>query len=111
MFGIYIGAYGTKVVKEVFIRLVTAVIILLCVLSRLIAVPVYLQQLGYLDFDSNYNEYFNTGSKAMLYVSGIAGCGLILFFVFRAYFQRRKIQASITAKIPGTTVKDFASKT
>ena len=31
--GIHIGVYGTKVVKEVMIRLVTSLIILLCVLS------------------------------------------------------------------------------
>ena len=37
--GIYIGAYGTKVVKEHFIRLVTGLIILLCVFSRGIAIP------------------------------------------------------------------------
>jgi len=56
--GIYIGAYGTKVVKEVAIRLVTALIILLCVLSRFVAIPMYLQQLGYLDFDPVYNYWF-----------------------------------------------------
>jgi hypothetical protein len=40
--GIYIGAYGTKVVKENLIRLVTAIIILLCVVSRAVNIPVYL---------------------------------------------------------------------
>ena len=44
LMGIHIGAYGTKVVKEVLIRLVTAIIILLCVLSRAIAIPMYLRQ-------------------------------------------------------------------
>jgi uncharacterized membrane protein YfcA len=111
LFGIYIGAYGTKVVKEVIIRLVTAVIIILCVFSRLIAIPIYLQQLGYVNFDSSYNVYFNAGSKAMLYISGISGCGLILFYVFKAYFQRRKIQASLTSKIPDTAVKNYAGET
>jgi len=100
LLGIYIGAYGTKVVKEVVIRLVTALIILLCVLSRLIAVPMYLQQLGYLDFNSSYNEYFNFASKLMLYLSGISGAALILYNVFKAYFKRQKIQASLTRTFP-----------
>jgi len=46
LFGIYIGVYSTKVVKEVLIRIVTGTVILLCVLSRAIAIPMYLRQLG-----------------------------------------------------------------
>ncbi len=102
LFGIYIGAYGTKVVKEIFIRMVTAVIILLCVLSRLVNIPAYLQQLGYLDIDPTYNTYFDLASKALLYASGITGGALILILVLKAYFQRRKIQTSLTKGIvPG----------
>ena len=51
--GIHIGAYGTKVVKEVVIRLVTGSIIMLCVLSRVVAVPSYLSKLGWLELDSS----------------------------------------------------------
>jgi uncharacterized membrane protein YfcA len=96
LFGIYIGAYGTKVVKEIFIRMVTALIILLCVFSRLVNIPAYLQQLGYLNIDPSYNSYFDLASKILLYASGITGGALILFFVLRAFFQRRKIQTSLT---------------
>lgn len=99
LFGIYIGAYGTKVVKEIFIRMVTALIILLCVLSRLVNIPTYLQQLGYLKMDPSYNSYFDLASKTLLYVSGITGGALILFFVLRAYLQRRKIQTSLTTSV------------
>jgi uncharacterized membrane protein YfcA len=98
--GIHIGAYGTKVVREVFIRLVTACIILLCVISRAITLPIYLQQLGYLKMNPAYNPTFNLVSKIVLYVSGIGGGGLILFFVFRAYIQRRRVEASLTRKQP-----------
>ena len=110
LFGIYVGAYGTKVVKEIAIRLVTALIILLCVLSRFIAIPMYLQQLGYVDFDPAYNDYFNTASKAMLYFSGISGALLILFFVLKAYFHRRKIQASFSAEYPLTVKEQLLEK-
>jgi uncharacterized protein len=108
LIGVYIGAYGTKVVKEVFIRLVTAAIILLCVISRAIAIPAYLQQLGYISMDPSYNAYFNGASKAMLYLSGGFGGFLILFFVAKAYFQRKKITASLTTRIPEKTIKQFA---
>ncbi|MCW9065696.1 MAG: sulfite exporter TauE/SafE family protein [Ignavibacteriaceae bacterium] len=110
LFGIYIGAYGTKVVKEVSIRLVTAVIILLCVISRFIAIPVYLQQLSIIDMKPAYNDYFNLASKAMLYLSGISGGLLILYYVFKAYFHRRKIQASFSAEYPLTIKEKLAEE-
>jgi uncharacterized membrane protein YfcA len=93
--GVYIGVYGTKVVKEILIRMVTAVIILLCVISRGIAAPMYLRQLGWISMNPEWDKYFNQGSKAMLFVAGISGAGLILYHVIRAYLQRRKIQATL----------------
>jgi uncharacterized membrane protein YfcA len=98
--GIHVGAYGTKVVREVAIRLVTAIIILLCVFSRFIAIPIYLQQLGYIDIDPDYNVYFNNASKALLYLSGISGALLILYYVLKAYIQRRRVEASLSAEFP-----------
>jgi TRAP-type C4-dicarboxylate transport system permease small subunit len=82
------------VVNEKMIRLATALIILLCVLSRGIAIPAYLRQLNFLAIDARWDNYFNGASKAMLYVSGIAGCGMILYHVFRAYRQRRRLQST-----------------
>jgi len=102
--GIYIGAYGTKVVREVFIRLVTAIIIALCVISRAITVPVYLQMLGYINMNPAYNETLNFASKVILYASGIGGGGIILFFVFRAYIKRRRVEASLTRTQPMANV-------
>jgi uncharacterized membrane protein YfcA len=101
--GIHVGAYGTKVVKEVFIRLVTGYVILLCVLSRGIAIPMYLRQLGYLDIDPSLDPYFNGVSKVMLYVAGISGVGLILINVFRAYRQRMQIHETLSFRREETT--------
>ena len=95
LIGIHLGAYGTKVVREVIIRLATSCIILLCVISRGINIPVYLRQLGYADFEAGLDKYFNVASKALLYASGIVGCVIILYFVFKAYLQRRKVHASL----------------
>lgn len=95
--GIYIGAYGTKVVKEKMIRVVTGLIILLCVVSRGIAIPMYLRQLGYLGFDEQWDAYFNNGSKAFLFISGISGVVVILYSVAKAYLRRQRIQASLAA--------------
>ncbi len=95
--GIYIGAYGTKVVKEVVIRLTTAVIILLCVASRGIAIPGYLNSLGWTSLGDNVIKYLNSASKIMLFAAGISGCGIILVNVARAYIRRRHLTATLRA--------------
>jgi hypothetical protein len=97
--GIFIGVYGTKVVKERLIRLVTGVIILLCVLSRLIATPIYLAQLGQITMvGPEHYDLLNTISKYFLYSSGLGGVGVILFNVIRAYLGRRRIYATLGTK-------------
>jgi uncharacterized membrane protein YfcA len=102
--GVYIGAYGTKVVKEVVIRLVTSVVILLCVISRGVAIPVYLRQLGFVQFDDVWAGQLNTVSKAMLFVAGFAGVLVIILHVVRAF--RR--QASVRRRLAETA--GFTSK-
>jgi len=95
LLGIYVGTYGTKVVKEVLIRIVTGTVILLCVLSRGIAVPVYLRQLGWIETSPYWDTYFNTASKLMLFTAGFTGTVIILYNVIRAYRQRRRIEHSL----------------
>ena len=93
--GIHLGVYGVKVVNEKYIRVVTSLIILLCVFSRIIAIPVYLRQLGYLNMDPGSDAYFNTTSKVFLFASGISGALVILMQVIRAFRQRRQIQKTL----------------
>ena len=95
LLGIFVGVYGTKVVKEVVIRLVTGAIILLCVLSRGIAVPMYLHKLGWVAMDPRWDGYFNAASKFLLFTAGTTGALIILFNVIRAYHQRRRIEHSL----------------
>jgi len=101
LIGIYLGVYGVKVVNEKIIRLVTSLIILLCVFSRIVATPIYLHQLGYLSIFPGWDRHFNLASKFFLFASGISGCLVILFFVVRAYRQIRKIQK--TLQVSGDT--------
>jgi uncharacterized membrane protein YfcA len=93
--GIYIGAYGTKVVKEIIIRIVTGVIIILCVISRAIAIPMYLRQLGYVEMNPEWDRYFNQASKIMLFAAGISGCAIILWNVFQGYRRRRQVASTL----------------
>ncbi len=102
LLGIYIGAYGVKVVKEVMIRIVTGALILLCVISRAIAVPMYLRQLGWINFNPDWDIYFNQASKAMLFLAGVSGMIIILYNVIKAYRQRRRIRTTLieTKEVP-----------
>lgn len=93
--GIHLGVYGVKVVNEKYIRVVTCLIILLCVVSRVIAIPVYLRQLGYLNMDAGWDAMFNLTSKFFLFASGISGALVILLQVVRAYRHRRRIQKTL----------------
>jgi uncharacterized membrane protein YfcA len=99
LLGIFIGTYGTKVVNEVIIRLVTGIIILLCVISRMIAIPIYMAQLEMIDFvpPSAYG-LLNDISKYLLYVSGIGGVLVILVNVVRAYIKRKQVYATLVVK-------------
>jgi uncharacterized membrane protein YfcA len=96
LIGIYIGVYGTKVVKEILIRIVTGVVILLCVVSRAVAVPAYLRQLGWVDMDAAWDPYFNMASKVMLFAAGISGCLIIFYHVLKSYRQRIRLQHRLT---------------
>ncbi len=95
--GIHIGVYGTKVVNEKMIRIVTGIIILLCVFSRAIAVPAYLRALGWLDINPDWDIYWNQASKVLLFASGISGVIVILVSVARAFRKRRRAQALLPA--------------
>lgn len=93
--GVYIGAYGTKIVKEIMIRLVTATVILICVVSRAAAMPVYLRELGRVSFSEEGVKYLNWTSKGLLFAAGIIGMGMILFLVVRAHRQRIRLQSRL----------------
>jgi len=103
LLGIFFGAYGSKVVNEVVIRLVTGLIILLCVFSRAIAVPIYLAQLNIWNLVEPASfPTLNAISKYFLFISGISGTGVILFHVFRAYIKKRRVYATIIEKPKAT---------
>ena len=95
LIGIHIGVYGTKVAKEQLIRIVTGVIIILCVISRAIAIPVYLTELGRMHLTESTMTSLELASKIMLFVSGLTGVGIILGTVVRAHHRRGKVQAKL----------------
>jgi uncharacterized membrane protein YfcA len=101
--GVLFGVYGTKVVKEVMIRLVTGVVILVCVVSRILAMPTYLRQLDMLHYDAAKDVYFAWASKGLLFASGLTGLLMIMFLVFRAHRRRIRVQAQLQECWAGRT--------
>jgi uncharacterized membrane protein YfcA len=89
--GIYVGAIGTALVKELYIRLVTAILILLCCVSRMLAVPSYLKDLELMQLSDMSAKWLEIGSKIFLFGSGIIATALIIFFTFRAHFQNERV--------------------
>ena len=82
--GIYFGAVGSHIVKELYIRMVTAVLILLCVVSRALAIPEYMVQLNLITMGEGSAVIFELGSKIFLFGSGIISTILILLWTFKA---------------------------
>ncbi len=113
LLGIFVGIYGTKVVKEILIRIVTGTVIILCVLSRGIAIPTYLRKIGWISIDPRWDVYFNVASKFLLFSAGTFGTLIILFYVIRAYRQRRVVERSLRGvqkAVPAKTAR-FGSET
>ena len=106
LLGIYIGVYGTKVVKEVVIRLVTSLVILICVLSRGIAVPIYLRQLGFVSFDPIWDGRLNQVSKFFLLAAGVSGTLVILYNVAVAFRRQSQIRKSLAEMVPVAGARD-----
>ncbi|AGK60427.1 putative permease [Archaeoglobus sulfaticallidus PM70-1] len=60
LIGVQIGAVGTTYVRQYYIKLAMAVVMLLVTVSRAFAVPGYLVELGWLSLDPGLVETFNS---------------------------------------------------
>lgn len=90
--GVYFGTYGTRILKERVMRLITGLIILLCVISRAIEIPVYLSKLDYWSLSGGTESLLSWLSHAVLYTGGVAGMVIILGAVLKSYRRRRAVQ-------------------
>jgi len=99
--GVHMGTYGVKVLSERMIRISTGVVILLCALSRAVAVPVYLKALGWVTYPPHMDAPLKLASTIILFGAGIGGAGFITFNVFKARAARRRIHATLLYGRPG----------
>jgi hypothetical protein len=54
--------------------------------------------------DPGLDPFLNGVSKALLYASGLVGAAVIIALVFRAYFERRRVHASLVATRTATEI-------
>jgi uncharacterized membrane protein YfcA len=85
LFGVQLGAIGTTFVKPYVIKVVMAAIMLIVAVSRALVVPVYLRELGKLDFSQQLAAFLTHASLAFLIAALCVGGAIIIGAMVRGY--------------------------
>ena len=85
LFGVQLGAIGTTFVKPYVIKLVMAAIMLIVAVSRALVVPVYLRQLGKVEFSREAATFLTYASLAFLVLALCVGGLIIVGAMVRGY--------------------------
>jgi uncharacterized membrane protein YfcA len=85
LFGVQLGAIGTTFVKPYVIKVVMAAIMLIVAVSRALVVPVYLRELGKLDFSREAAFFLSSASLAFLVLALCVGGAIIVGAMVRGY--------------------------
>jgi len=83
--GIQLGVIGTTYVKPFMIKVVMAAIMLIVVVSRGLAIPVYLAELGQLDIAPRTMEWLQIASFAFLLLALCTGGIIIIAAMLRGH--------------------------
>ncbi len=84
LFGIQLGAIGTTYVKPYMIKLVTAIIMLIVAVSRLLVLPVYLAQLEVLELGAGAARFLENLSFLFMVAALLVGAMIIIGAMLRA---------------------------
>lgn len=93
LIGVMLGAVGTQVVRGSQIKLVMVTVIALVGVSRLMMVPKYLSDIGYLTISKSAADACVTLSNVFLFGSGIVGSAIILTWMFQALRRAKTCDA------------------
>ncbi|ACV61897.1 protein of unknown function DUF81 [Desulfofarcimen acetoxidans DSM 771] len=85
LLGLTLGAIGTRVVRGFQIKIVMTSVIAVVAISRVLMVPVYLNDLGSLSMAKAMHDNLTLASNLILYASGLVGSGIILSWMLKAY--------------------------
>ncbi|MCA1961220.1 MAG: sulfite exporter TauE/SafE family protein [Desulfomonile sp.] len=93
LLGVQLGAIGTTYVKEHMIKVVMGTIMLIVALSRALAVPNYLTQLGVLSFGESALSWLDTAS----FVTMCVALGVGAFIILRSMIKAKRSEPLVTA--------------
>ncbi len=84
LLGVQLGAIGTTYVKEHMIKVVMGTIMLIVAVSRGLAVPQYLKELGLISMSSSTVAFLNSASFIIMCIALLIGAGIILGSMWKA---------------------------
>ncbi len=95
--GVQLGAIGTTYVKGYMIKLVMSTIMLIVAVSRALAVPTYLCDLGILHYSKETISLLNQSSFVIMAIGLLVGAAIILGAIWKG---RKEAQALEGAPVP-----------
>ncbi len=84
LLGVQLGAIGTTLVREVMVKIVMGSIMLIVAVSRVLALPKYLAQLGLMDISADKVELMDQASFLIMCAALALGAVIILGAMFKA---------------------------
>ncbi len=89
LIGVQIGAVGTTYVRQYYIKLAMATVMLLVTISRTLAIPGYLAQLGWLQMDESILNLLNSLVFPIMLVAMLSVTPIVMIPMMRV---RRKLE-------------------
>jgi uncharacterized protein len=93
LFGVQLGALGTTYVKDRMIKVVMGTIMLIVAVSRALAVPKYLTDLGLLSLGKGTTSMLMNISFAIMTIALLIGAAIILVSMWKGMKTEKKIAA------------------
>jgi len=99
LLGLHIGANATKMVSELQIKFVMAVVIGMSAVSRAFAIPKYLVDLQMANFSEGVARVLDLAATVTLYGGAIIGVMMIVRYIIR-FKQDHKADTQCSVKVP-----------
>ncbi len=98
LIGVQIGAVGTTYVRQYYIKMAMATVMLLVTLSRALAVPGYLAELGWIEMDESIIALFDALVLPIMTVAFLSATPIVLYPMLS--IRRKLAKAGLTRKVP-----------
>ncbi len=94
LFGVQLGALGTTYVKDYMIKVVMGSIMLIVAVSRGLAIPKYLTDLGILSLEEGTTSLLMNASFAIMAIALLTGAVIILVNMWKGMKMEKKSEAA-----------------